>query len=256
MKILVFGDIVGRMGREAVQEYLSRYRHEYDLVIANGENAAGGFGLTNKVADELFSKGVNVITSGNHIWDKRDIVYYMNKEVSLLRPLNYGKTLPGKGYVIVNVAGKRVCILNLQGRVFMPPIDCPFQEMERFLQEHAGEYDILIVDFHAEATSEKIAMGHFLAGKASLVYGTHTHVQTSDAKILKNYTGYLTDAGMCGSFSGVLGMKKEPIIQRFFDNLPTRFEVEESDRGMNGIAVTLDEQGACQEILPLSLYHL
>jgi len=241
MKIVIFGDIVGRAGREAVAEYLSVNKSKYDLVIANGENSAGGFGMTNKVGDELFNMGIDVITTGNHIWDKRDIVYYMNKGLNLVRPLNYGSSAPGVGYVIVERQGKKIGIVNLQGRVFMPPIDCPFKEIERWLEEFQSKCDMIIVDMHAEATSEKIALGWYLDGKASLVYGTHTHVQTADERILPQGTAYLSDVGMCGSFEGVLGMQKEAIIQKFFNNLPTRFEPDELSRGINAIAVTIDD---------------
>ncbi|MCX5773093.1 MAG: TIGR00282 family metallophosphoesterase [Fusobacteria bacterium] len=240
MKILVFGDIVGRAGREAVYEYLKTHKTKYDLIIANGENSAGGFGLTNKVGDELFKIGIDVITGGNHIWDKRDIVYYMNKGLNLVRPLNYGVDVPGVGFVILERLGKKICVLNLQGRVFMPPIDCPFKEIKKWLEEFKSQFDILIVDIHAEATSEKIALGWYLDGEASLVFGTHTHVQTADEKISPKGTAYISDVGMCGSFDGILGMKKEAIIQKFLDNLPTRFEPDENDRGINAISVTID----------------
>ena len=251
MKVLVVGDVVGNPGRKTLYVYLEKMGDKYDFIVVNGENSAGGFGITTKIADEFFSKKVDVITSGNHIWDKKEIYTYLDASERLLRPLNYPKgTTPGKGYTIVESRkGVKVGVISAQGRVFMPPIDCPFTRIAEVIDEIRKECKIIIVDFHAEATSEKIALGKYLDGKVSLVYGTHTHIQTADEKILLDGTGYISDAGMTGSDNGIIGMTAEVVIPKFITALPQRFEVAEGNERFNGLSVVIDEEtGECTEI--------
>lgn len=228
MKTLFIGDIVGRPGRQAVRALLPKIveRYKIDLVIANGENAAGGFGITEESAVELFSIGVHVITSGNHIWDKKEALSYIEREPRLLRPFNYPPGTPGAGSVIAPLPdGDSAAVLNLSGRVFMGLMDCPFRAAEREIASLRKKTPVVIVDFHAEATSEKIAMGYFLDGRASALIGTHTHVQTADERILPGGTAYITDAGMTGPLDSVIGVRKEQIIDKFLTSMPKRFEI-------------------------------
>lgn len=250
MKILVVGDVVGSTGRKTLKAHLDKYKENYDFIIVNGENSAGGFGITTTICEEFFQWGVDVITSGNHIWDKKEIYGYLESSDRVLKPYNYPKDTPGKGYTILKTKkGVKIAVVSLQGRVFMPPIDCPFKEMEMLIKELRKECKHIVVDFHAEATSEKVAMGYFLDGKVSLVYGTHTHIQTADNRILLEGTGYITDVGMTGSINGVIGMKKENIISKFLSALPQRFEVVEGNEYINGLDVTLDDEtGECLKI--------
>lgn len=250
MKILVVGDIVGSSGRGILKTYLDRYKDRYDFIIINGENSAAGFGITCKIADEFLSWGVDVITSGNHIWDKREIYDYLEKSDRVLRPYNYPKGVPGKGYTILqDRKGNKIAVISLQGRVFMPAIDCPFTTVDELLKELKRECKHIIVDFHAEATSEKIALGKYLNGKVSLVYGTHTHVQTADEIILSEGTGYISDIGMTGSDNGVIGMSLETALPRLLTGLPGRFEVEDGNEKLNAISVELDDEtGDCLSI--------
>lgn len=252
MKILFIGDIVGRAGRRILSEKLDRLidRHYIDLVVANGENAAAGFGLTAPIARELFDSGVDVLTSGNHIWDKREIYETLDREERLLRPANYPGNLPGRGAGIFRTAaGLRVAVVNLEGRVFMKNLDCPFREAERLVTELREETPIILVDFHAEATSEKQALGHFLAGQVSAVVGTHTHVQTADEKILLGHTGYLTDVGMTGSQDAIIGNEKAPALERFLTQLPTRLEAAKKDPLLCGVLLSVNpETGCCEAI--------
>ncbi|MEE8575115.1 MAG: TIGR00282 family metallophosphoesterase [Thermodesulfobacteriota bacterium] len=243
IKILFIGDIVGRPGRQAVRELLPRLKERLspDMVIANGENAAGGFGLTPDIAEEIFSFGASVMTSGNHIWDKKEIYDYIDETPALIRPLNYPEGNPGVGsYVHTTSSGVRVAVVNLSGRVFLDELDCPFKAADTILEELAGKADIVFVDMHAEATSEKQAMGFYLDGRAAAVIGTHTHVQTSDEKILSGGTAYITDAGMTGPTHSVLGMKKEIVLERFLTRRPVRFEVAKSGVELQGVFVTVD----------------
>ncbi|GJL68432.1 MAG: metallophosphoesterase [Nitrospirales bacterium] len=228
MNILFIGDIMGEPGRRVILKHLSRViqEHQIDLVIGNGENAAGGFGITQEVAEDLFDLGLSVITLGNHAWDKREALEYLQKEQRVIRPANYPDGVPGKGTCIVEtVHGERLGILQLMGRVFMPMVDCPFRVAERELSQLTTQADCILVDMHAETTSEKMAMGYFLDGKVSAVLGTHTHVQTADEQILPQGTGYLTDVGMTGPVQSVIGMKPNLVIQKFLTQLPRRFEV-------------------------------
>jgi 2',3'-cyclic-nucleotide 2'-phosphodiesterase len=218
-------------------------RHAVDLVVANGENAAAGFGLTVDVARELFDCGIDVMTSGNHIWDKREIFDQLEADPRLLRPANYPPGLPGRGAgVFRTAAGTAVGVVNLEGRVFMNNLDCPFRAADALIQELRRETPIILVDFHAEATSEKMALGHYLDGRVSAVIGTHTHIQTADEQILSGGTAYLTDAGMTGSRDGVIGIRKELSIERFLTQLPVRFEVAKKDPILCGLLVEVDEQ--------------
>lgn len=256
MRILFIGDIFAKVGRDLVKRAIPAIvrARQIDLVIANGENSAGGFGITREIARELFDTGIAVMTSGNHVWDKREILAFIDDEPRLLRPFNYPAGTPGRGSTIVTTpAGVRVGVLNLMGRVFMTAIDDPFSlgraEVER-LKAHA---DVVFVDFHAEATSEKIAMGWHLDGLATAVVGTHTHVQTADAQVLPGGTAYCTDVGMTGPHDGVIGVDRAPIIQRFLTGLPTKFDTASGMPRLHGIIVTADETGRATGIERLSL---
>lgn len=250
MRVLVVGDIVGRPGRKTFEKYVRNFKEKYDFIVANGENSAAGFGITSKIAEEFYALGVDVITSGNHIWDKKEIYTYLEGTDRLLRPLNYPKGVPGKGYTIVKSrSGVKVGVVSLQGRVFMPPTDCPFTRFSEVIEEIKRECKIIIVDFHAEATSEKIAMGRYFDGKISVLYGTHTHVQTADEKILLEGTGYISDVGMTGSDNGVIGMDAKSIIPKFIECLPQRFEIANGKERLNGLDIEIDEEtGECTRI--------
>ncbi len=234
MRILFLGDIVGLPGRKAVADGLNRIReeHEIDLVFANGENASGGYGLKAKHAKGLFAAGVDGITGGNHIWKFKDLYNLLDSDSRLLRPHNYPAHLPGTGVRVFHKKGlPPVAVINIIGRTFMPPIDCPFAAVETVVDGLSADIPVSIVDFHAEATGEKIAMGYFLEGKVSAVVGTHTHVQTNDAKVLPGGTAYLTDLGMCGAVDSCLGMKPEIILDRYLTGLPRQLEAA-SGRGI------------------------
>ena len=250
MRVLVVGDVVGSPGRKTLYDYLEKFGKNYDFIVVNGENAAAGFGITAKIADEFLEKGVDVITSGNHIWDKKEIYEYLDGTTRLLRPVNYPEGVPGRGYTVVETKkGVKVGVVSVQGRVFMPPIDCPFKTMARVVEEIRKETNIIIVDFHAEATSEKISLGKYLDGSVSLLYGTHTHVQTADETILAGGTGYMTDAGMTGSDAGIIGMEVDSIIPKFLTALPHRFEIAKGKERFNGLSVEIDEEsGKCEKI--------
>lgn len=244
MKILFVGDIVGRAGRLALEARLNRLVdiHNVDLVVVNGENAAAGFGLTLDVARELFELGVDVITSGNHIWDKKEILPYLDAQPCLLRPANYPGGAPGRGAgVFTTSAGIRVGVVNLEGRVFMSNLECPFRAADQLVAELRRQTPVILVDFHAEATSEKAALGCYLDGRVSAVVGTHTHVQTADERILPGGTAYITDAGMTGSRDAVIGIRKELAIERFLTLLPVRFEVAKKDPVLSGVLFEIDE---------------
>ncbi len=244
VKLLFIGDIVGKPGRQAVARELHRLvdRHRLDLVIANGENASGGFGITVDSAKELFELGVNLFTSGNHIWDKKDALEYITREERLIRPANYPPGTPGQGSVIVKTAGGiKVGVLNLEGRVFMNNLECPFRTADIEVERLRQETPVILVDFHAEATSEKSSLGWYLDGRVSAVIGTHTHVQTADERILPEGTAYLTDAGMTGAFESVIGVRKDEPIQKFLTQRPAKFEVAKKDIRLNGVVIEVDE---------------
>jgi len=238
----MIGDVIGKPGRQAIRRLVPdlRREHRIDLVIANGENTAGGFGITVETAYELLESGVDVLTSGNHIWDQKEIMPHMDQGLPLLRPANYPDA-PGQGYLVRD----RVMVINLMGRVFMPqPIDCPFRTATRILEQAAAREapDIIIVDFHAEATSEKQAMGWYLDGRVSAMVGTHTHVGTVDARILPKGTAYLTDVGMTGPVNSVIGSDTGAVIQRFLTGMPQRLPVAEGPVVMNSVMVDVDPQ--------------
>jgi metallophosphoesterase (TIGR00282 family) len=243
MKILLVGDIVGKPGRRAVRELLPEIisEHGIDFVIANCENAAAGFGVTRDIVEELYSSQISVLTSGNHIWDKKEIREFAEDYETLLRPANYPDGSPGWGSVVMpNLSGIHVGVINLMGRVFMKPLECPFRTAEREIEKIRNRAKIIIIDFHAEATSEKEAMGWFLDGRVSAVLGTHTHVQTADESILPGGTAYITDVGMTGPFNSVIGIRKDDILERFLTQVPNRFDVAKDDVRLQGVIVDID----------------
>jgi len=244
VSILFIGDIVGKPGRQAVSRGLHRLidRHCIDLVIANGENASGGFGITVETARELFSCGIQFFTTGNHVWDKKDALEYLDREERIVRPANYPDGAPGKGARLVSTpGGVAVGVINLEGRIFMNNLECPFKTADREIEKLSASTKIIFVDFHAEATSEKTSLGWYLDGRVSAVVGTHTHVQTADERILTEGTAYITDAGMTGAFDSVIGVRKDEPIQKFLTQLPTKFEVAKKDIRLNGVVVKIDE---------------
>ena len=239
MKIAIFGDAIGRPGRKAVMSEIAALKDSIDFFIVNGENASGGIGLTPETAKEFFDNGVDIITSGNHIWNKKEMVSSIDNFKTLLRPNNYPDA-PGRGYCVVNKNGYRLGVLNLQGRTFMPPIDCPFKSADAALSAIGSEADAVIVDFHAEATSEKVALGKYLDGRVAALVGTHTHVQTSDERILSNGTAYMTDLGMCGPMDSVIGMTYDAVIKKFLTALPVHFEIGKGDISICGAIIEIN----------------
>jgi metallophosphoesterase (TIGR00282 family) len=244
MLILAIGDIVGKPGRKALNQLLPGLRQQYglELVIANGENAAGGIGLTPDTAQELLDAGVDAITSGNHIWAQKDIFPYLEGQMPILRPLNYPPGVPGRGYIVIGPAA----VVNIMGRTFMGNLDCPFQAMDRLLGELKEE--IIIVDFHAEATSEKMAMGRYLDGRVSAVLGTHTHVGTIDTQILAGGTAYVTDIGMTGPTDSVIGDDTDAVLQRFLTGIHHRLSVGKGKSALNAVMVDIDDTGRARSI--------
>jgi metallophosphoesterase (TIGR00282 family) len=238
--ILAVGDIIGRPGRQAVNELLPSLRQQYglDLVIANGENVAGGLGLTSTTAKELLNAGVDVLTSGNHIWAQKEIIPYLDSEMPILRPLNYPPGVPGRGYIVNGQAA----VVNLIGRTFMSNFDCPFRAMDKLLAELNPKPPVIIVDFHAEATSEKVAMGRYLDGRVSAVLGTHTHVGTIDAQLLPGGTAYVTDIGMTGPIDSIIGDDTEEVIRRFMTIIPHRLSVGKGKTMFSAILVRIDDK--------------
>ena len=244
VKILFIGDIIGKPGRQALSRELDRLvdRHAVDLVIANGENAAGGFGLTLDTAKELFDMGVHCITSGNHIWDKKEQVPLVLADRRILRPANYPAGAVGVGSAVFTTPGNvKVAVLNLEGRIYMKNLECPFRAADQEIERLKQETPIIFVDFHAEATSEKAALGWYLDGRVSAVIGTHTHVQTADERILTQGTAYMSDAGMTGSFDSVIGIGKEEAIRKFLTQLPVKFEIPKKDMRINGVVIGVDQ---------------
>ena len=257
MRILFIGDIVGKPGREAISAFLPDLNREYsfDLVIANAENASGGRGLTKEVAEELYDKGIDFLTMGNHVCDQKDILKFIDNENRLIRPANYPKGAPGKGFGYVKKNGIKTGIINLSGRIFLPPLENPFSAVIQIINSIAVETPVIIVDFHAEATSEKVALGWFLNGKVSAVLGTHTHIQTADARILDQGTAYITDVGMTGPRDSVLGVKKEIIINSFISQMPVKFEVAAGPLQLNAVILEIDEKtGKTSQIIPVQRY--
>lgn len=242
--ILFIGDVIGRPGRQSLPALIGKVKRQYqvDLVIANGENSAGGTGITRDVAEELFHYGVDVITSGNHIWDKREALDLLNEERRIIRPANYPPGAPGQGSIVVEVGlpPRRVLIANICGRAFMPDLDCPFRAVDQILQTEARPNDIVIVDFHAEATSEKAALGYHLDGKVTAVLGTHTHVQTADERLLPQGTAFISDVGMVGPRDSILGVEIAPVLHKFLTSLPVRFEVAKGAVLANAVHILVD----------------
>lgn len=242
--ILFLGDVIGKPGRAVVKKYLSKNVSSFDLVIANVENAAHGFGTTMSNLGELRDSGVMAFTGGNHTFDRKEIFDFIDQETDIIRPANYPAGTPGKGACVINVGGVKVALLNLIGRVFMEPHGSPFLVADELLNGLLAETKIVIVDFHAEATAEKIAMGWYLDGKVSAVLGTHTHVQTADERILPSGTAYITDVGCCGPRNGVIGMDREGVFRRLIQQLPTRLEVAAGETMLNGVRLDLDTVSA------------
>ncbi|MBA7561692.1 MAG: TIGR00282 family metallophosphoesterase [Dehalococcoidia bacterium] len=244
MLILAIGDIVGKPGRKAVSHLLPglRQQHGLELVIANGENAAGGIGLTPETAQELFDAGVDVITSGNHIWAQKEIFPYLEGQMPIVRPLNYPPGVPGRGYIVVG----SVAVVNIMGRTFIGNLDCPFQAMDKLLGQL--KQSIIIVDFHAEATSEKVAMGRYLDGRVSAVLGTHTHVGTIDTQILRGGTAYVSDIGMTGPIDSVIGDDTDAVLQRFLTGIHHRLSVGKGKSVLNAVMVDIADTGRARSI--------
>ena len=242
MRILFIGDVIGRPGREALRELLPALREEHrpDVVIANVENAAAGFGLTESVGRDILRAGVDVMTGGNHLWDKKGSESYIAQESRLVRPANYPGGTAGQRYAIVEVEDVRLAVLSLQGRVFMPPNDCPFRALDGLLEDLDDTADLFVLDFHAEATSEKVAMGHYADGRLSAVVGTHTHVPTADTCILPNGTAFQCDLGMTGPYRSIIGMDPEGVMRRFLTGMPSRFVVADEDIRLSGLLVDVD----------------
>jgi 2',3'-cyclic-nucleotide 2'-phosphodiesterase len=245
LNVLLIGDVVGRPGRQLLEMFLPPLIQEHNLefIIANAENAAHGFGVTPEKADQLYRTGVDILTSGNHIWDKKEILEYISKENRLLRPANYPPNVPGKGFIITRTKnGRKVGVINLQGRVFMGPSDDPFALGMQIVERIRRETPIIFVDMHGEASSEKQAMGWYLDGKVTAVFGTHTHVPTADHRILPSGTAYVTDVGMSGPYDSIIGVDKDQIIQKFLDQMPTRFQVAKGNPILEAMLVKLDPE--------------
>lgn len=252
MNILFIGDIIGKYGRKICSQLLPDLKTEYspDLVIVNGENSAHGYGITEKVYKELLEMGMDVITMGNHMWDKKELVKNIDKLPNVIRPANYPPQVPGKDHLIHDVKGTRVGVLNLVGRVFMHALDCPFRAADQLVSKIKKQTNIILVDMHAEATSEKCAMGWFLDGKVSAVLGTHTHVMTADERILPQGTAFISDIGMVGAHDSIIGMNKEQILKRFLTRMPEKFEPTEEGPGLfNAVFLKIDPAtGKAKEI--------
>ena len=243
MKVLFIGDIVGEPGRKFLARNLRSLvdKYEIDVVIANGENAAGGFGITSGVCEDLFNMGIDVITSGNHIWDKKEIIPFIEKERRLLRPLNYPEGVPGYGDIsIYTRAGEKLVVVNLMGRVFMGNYDCPFRVFDKEISRLTREGGAVIIDFHAEATSEKLAFGWFVDGRVAAVVGTHTHVQTADEHILPGGTAYITDVGMTGPLNSVIGIETKIIIERYLTLMPRKYNVAKGNPVISAVVIEID----------------
>jgi len=250
MRVLFIGDIVGSPGRHIVRERLADLveQRQIDLVLANGENSASGFGITPKIAEELFGLGIEVLTGGNHSWDRKEVFDYMPHQPRLLRPANFSAANPGSGlFVGASKKGLKFAVLNLQGRVFLPANDDPFKRADEELARVPADVDFVLVDMHAETTSEKIALGWYLDGRVTAVVGTHTHVPTADERVLPRGTAYITDVGMTGPHDGVIGMDRTGIIKKFLDGLPARFEVATGDIQMNAVLIETEDSGIRNE---------
>lgn len=256
MNILVIADIVGRPGRRAIKGLLPgiQKQENIDFVIANAENAAGGRGLTRQVMNELLGSGIDVLTMGNHVWDNKEIYSFVDDEFRLVRPVNFPPYCPGQGYhVYTGGINKKIAVINAMGRIFLPPLDCPFRTVEQVIEEVKELSDIIIIDFHAEATSEKLAMGYYLDGKVTAVLGTHTHIQTADERILPGGTAYITDLGMTGPQESILGMDKDMVINKIIYQRPVRLEVAGGTAILQGVILrTDDSNNQVREIIRVS----
>jgi metallophosphoesterase (TIGR00282 family) len=255
MRILFIGDIVGQPGRQMVARHLKRLvgDHRADVVLANAENAAGGFGITASVGDELLALGIDLLTTGNHVWDKKEAEGYLAKEGRVLRPANYPEEAPGVGVHILRKQDRLLGVLNVQGRAFLPPIDCPFRTADRELLQLRQVTDAILVDFHAEATAEKQAFGWYLNGRVSAVVGTHTHVQTADEQILPGRTAYITDVGMTGPRHSVIGIRPEDAIQKFLTQMPRKFTLAHGPTQLSAVVVDVGEDGRARTIARLQI---
>jgi len=244
LRFLIIGDVIGKPGRKLVGEKVKTIKksHNIDAVIVNGENSAGGLGITPETTEELLGFGIDVVTTGNHVWDKKEILPYIDSQFRLLRPLNYPPGVPGNGSVILKNNQRKWAVLNLSGRVFMSPLDCPFQTLDKELEIIKKETNIILVDFHAEATSENIAFGWYCDGRVSCVVGTHTHVVTADEKVLPGGTAYITDIGMTGAHQSVIGIETKQILSRFLTQIPVRYTVAKDNVILNGVIVEVDDQ--------------
>lgn len=240
LSILFLGDVIGKPGRNVIKKYLGENASRFDLVVANVENAAHGFGTTQGNVQELKDAGVRGFTGGNHTFDRKEILDFISGEKHLVRPANYPSGTPGQGTCVIEIAGVKVALLNLIGRVFMEPLSSPFLVADELLPKLLEETSIVIVDFHAEATAEKVAMGWYLDGRVSAVLGTHTHIQTADERVLPGGTAYLTDVGSCGPYNGVIGMDKAGVFRRLIEQMPTRFEVADGPAMLNGVHLEID----------------
>jgi metallophosphoesterase (TIGR00282 family) len=250
MRLLFIGDIVGSPGRKGLAKAMPglRERWQPDLVIANGENSAGGLGITEKTAREIFEVGVDVITTGNHVYRHRDAYGFLDRAERVIRPANYRASNPGRGHAIVEAAGRRVCVINLIGTVYLDAARSPFDESESLLDRLSRDADVFVVDFHAEVTSEKVAMGWHLDGRVAAVLGTHTHVPTADARVLPGGTAYVSDVGMTGSRAGVIGARREEVLQAFRTQMPIRFRTADEDVWVMGVVVEVGDDGLARSI--------
>lgn len=243
MKVLFIGDIVGNSGRKAIKELIPsiKKKHVIDFTIANGENSAGGSGITYVTAQDLYKSGIDALTLGNHTWSKREVLNFIDSDSNIVRPANYPEGNPGNGSAIIASHGKKIGILNLMGRVYMEDVDCPFKAAERELEQLKSKVKVVLVDMHAEATSEKCALAWYLDGRVSCVLGTHTHVQTADERILPFGTAFITDVGMTGPYEGIIGMEREIIINKFLTKMPNKFEVARGPAQFNAVILEIDE---------------
>jgi metallophosphoesterase (TIGR00282 family) len=259
VKILFCGDVMGRAGRDAVKKYVPRLQRDLgiELVVINAENAAGGFGLTERLCGEFYDCGVDVLTTGNHVWDQREIIPYIDRDPRVLRPANFPKDTPGAGLRLQPVGERNVLIVNLMGRLFMDALDDPFARLNEILAEHrlGDGAAAILVDFHAEASSEKMALGHFADGRVSAVFGTHSHIPTADSQILPGGTAYQTDAGMCGDYDSVIGLQKAPAVRRFVTKMPgERPHVAEGEGTLCGILLDTDDRsGLARTVEPVRI---
>jgi hypothetical protein len=256
MNVLMVGDVYGEPGRAALGKLLPKIRqqHQIDLAVVNVENSAGGFGITPALARSFLDQGVDVMTTGNHIWDKKEIIEYIGRENLLLRPANFPAGTPGSGFITVKAGPHRVAVLNLMGRVFMHPIDCPFRKADEILPELRKDTPVILVDMHAEATSESVAMGWYLDGRVSAVVGTHRHVQTADERVLPGGTAYITDLGLTGPTDGIIGVDRDQIIQRFLTQMPIKFETAKGPAQLQGVVIVVDpDTGRASDIRRLRI---